>query len=150
MLPVVSRDDGVDAAVEALMGRLRGRIPKDGNPRIAVLPLSSMRSRDYSTRLGMQTAESITAALGREGYDRLADPRRTESEINRAKLTQTKIEADPASLRGVVEADYLLLGWVRNDVDEYIRSQRTVIAGDSGGDTGYTTRRQEAEDFGEY
>jgi TolB-like protein len=150
MLPVVSRDDGVDAMVEALMGRLRGRIPSEGNPRIAVLPLSSMRSRDYSTRLGMETAESIIAGLRREGYQDLAEPRRTESAVTRAGLTQTKIEANPAGARGVVDADYLLMGWVRNDIDEYFNARRTVIAGDSGGDSGYTTRRQEAEDFGEY
>ncbi len=149
-LPVVSRESGMNAAVDALVGRIRGRITTTPAPRFAVLPLTSMHSRDYSTRLGRETAEALVAGLRREGFENVMEPARAESVIAREGLTQSTIDRDPTCVQGVIEADYLLLGWVRNDVDAYLGTRRTVIAGDAGGDIGYASPRQEAEDFSDY
>lgn len=154
-LPVVSRDRGLDAASDAVAGAIRSRIGRSTNPRIAVMPLSSMRNRNYSTPLGIEAAERITAGLKREGYYDLVTPTRTEQMIKDVGVTVTQIDFDASVIQDKIAADYLVIGWVRNDVDELIRAtqstQPTRIAGDAGiGDTGYISPRREAEDFSDF
>ncbi|MCB9852992.1 MAG: redoxin domain-containing protein [Phycisphaerales bacterium] len=154
-LPVVSRDRGLDAASDAVASAIRSRIGRATNPRIAVMPFSSMRNRNYSTPLGIEAAEGITASLKREGYYDLVAPTRAKQMVKDAGVTVTQIDFDASVIQDKISADYLVIGWVRNDVDELIRatqsSQPTRIAGDAGiSDTGYVSPRREAEDFSDY
>ena len=148
-LPVVSRDEGLTAAADAVATAVRNRVGRSTNPRIAVMPLSSMRNRNYSTPLGREAADSIVASLKREGYYDLVKPARTERMVKDAGVTATQIDFDATVVENKIDADYLVFGWVRNDVDEMIRAQNvTRIAGDAGGiDDGYVPPRREAEDF---
>ncbi len=148
-LPVVSRDDGLTAASDAIAAALRSRVGRSSNPRIAVAPLSSMRTRDYSTPLGRDASDAIVASLKREGYYDLVPPVRAERLMKDAGVTATQIDFDASVVQNKLDADYLVFGWVRNDVDELIRARSaTRLAGDAGGiDDGYIAPRREAEDF---
>lgn len=148
-LPVVSRDDGLTAASDAVAAALRSRVGRSSNPRIAVAPLSSMRTRDYSTPLGRDASDAIVASLKREGYYDLIPPVRAERLMKDAGVTATQIDFDASVVQDKLDADYLVFGWVRNDVDELIRARSaTRLAGDAGGiDDGYIAPRREAEDF---
>jgi len=154
-LPVVSRDDGLGAASDAVADAIRSRVGRSTNPRIAVAPLSSMRNRNFSTPLGEEAARRISDALKGEGYFDLVSPTRTERMLKDAGLSVTQIDFDASVTQGRIDADYLVIGWVRNDVDELIRARSatptTRIAGDVGAtDTGYVSPRREAEDFSDF
>lgn len=152
-MPVVSRDEGLDAAAAAVASAVRSRIGRSSNPRIAVMPLSSMRNWNYATPLGREAADAIVSHLKEEGYFDLVSPLRTRKALEDAGVTVTQIDFDSSVIQGKVDADYLLIGWVRNDVDELIRSRRTptAVAGDAGSsDDGYISPRRESEDFSEY
>lgn len=151
-LPVVARDEGLGAVADAVASAVRSRVGRSTNPRIAVMPLSSMRNRNYATPLGREAANEIVKSLKKEGYYDLVSPRRTARAVRDAGATATQIDFDASVIQGKIEADYLLMGWVRNDVDELIRArQATRVAGDAGAsDEGYISPRREAEDFSEY
>lgn len=120
------------------------RMSQRRNPRIAILPFQKVN--DSGDPLGLETALRVRDGLRTAGYYDLVSPKRTESIFADAGLSPMKVDFDPASIRGKVRADYVIIGWIRgND------TQRRYFAGEGvGGDDTYSSPRRDTAIYDEY
>lgn len=97
---------------------LEAQVDRTANPRIAVLPFGSTRDRSRPVALGLETAERIVALLRQDGYYDLVGPARTQRMIRDADLSALGIDFDPALIKGELNVDYLLFGWLSGNVED--------------------------------
>jgi thiol-disulfide isomerase/thioredoxin len=129
-------------------GLLAAAVDRSLNARIAILPFPSSSNRARPCVFGRRTAAHLHAALQRRGYYDLIEPEQTERMIRRLGSTALAIDFDPESVKGRLACDYLLVGWVRGNVQGYVSQPR--IVGDTAdenptGDTGFRPRRDRTE-----
>lgn len=107
---------------------IAAKIDRSGNPRVAVLPFSSLPARAKAGPTGVAAAERVVGALKDRGYYDLVEPRRAQGMIDGVGQTAVSIEYDPTTIQGKIAADYLVIGWLRG-VEERGAAKRTTVAG---------------------
>jgi len=120
------------------------RMQQRRNPRVAVLPFE--RVSDPGDPLGLETALRVRDGLRGAGYYDLISPKRAESIFEDAGLSPMRVDFDPATIRGKVRADFVIIGWIRGNA-----SETRYFAGDGvGGDDTFTTPSRDAAIYDEY
>jgi len=102
-----------------LVAQVRDKIDRSNNPRIAILPFPSVTSRTRAGPLGQATATAVEAELRRAGFFDLIPPDRTERQIRSIDLSTIAIDFDPARVKGRLNGDYLLIGWLKGNVEDH-------------------------------
>ncbi len=103
---------------DAVAGRVSNR-----TRRIAVLPICGTGSPTQATPFGTQVADQTLSALRRSGYMDLVEPGDALRQLDEHKLSVASIEFDPGVVRGYVEADYVVLGWLGGKEDRVSSSE---------------------------
>jgi len=98
---------------DEMAAQIAQRIDRGENPRIGVLPFPTGMGRREADALGVLTADYLIEALQKQGFFDFVKPQQTQRLIQQANLTPTSIEYDPASVKGAVQCDYLVVGWLR-------------------------------------
>ncbi len=111
----IARTGDVTTLAREAVKLISPHIDRSGNPRIAVLPFSSLPARAKAGPEGMAAAERVVAALKDKGYFDLVDPSRAQRMIDGIGKTAVAIEYDPTTVQGKIAADYLVIGWLRGD-----------------------------------
>jgi thiol-disulfide isomerase/thioredoxin len=111
------RTESADAGrlAEAVGDQVAGRLDRSANPRIAVAPFGSLRDRGRAGRLGRETAERVERALKDRGYYDVRPPARSLAAMEKAGVTLLAADFEPAQLKNRIDADYLVIGWIRGD-----------------------------------
>jgi hypothetical protein len=100
-----------------LVAILTTRLDRTANPRIALLPFGSSRDRRYVSPLGKDTARAVEAGLREKGFYDLISASRSERMVEDAGLSPVALEYDSTLAKGKLACDYLLIGWIRGDVE---------------------------------
>ena len=85
------------------------------NARIAILPFPSSRNPARAETIGHETAEKVRQELRRRGYYDLMTPDQTEKMIAASGLTALSIDYEPAVVKGKLNCDFLVTGWIRGE-----------------------------------
>lgn len=98
---------------DAMAAQIAQRIDRGENPRIGVLPFPTGMGRREADALGVLTADYLVEALQKQGFFDFIKPAQTQKLVQQASLTPTSIEYDPGSVKGAIQCDYLVVGWLR-------------------------------------
>lgn len=147
-LPEVTADPA-DAArlAEQAAGLLSNQIDRSSNARIAVVAFRTARSRRQAGPFGRQTAEALQDALRQRGYYDLIGLSEADRMIRRLGLTLLDIEFDPSRVYDGADCDYLIVGWLRGDVDADVASESLAADGTNdnpGAEASYENPRDAA------
>lgn len=93
------------------------KIDRSSNPRIAIQPFPSVYDRLHATEFGIVTAKAVEELLRNRGYYDLIGPAKTRELIKRLNTTALAIEYDPTVVKDRFPADYLVMGWLRGNIE---------------------------------
>ncbi|MFQ5423732.1 MAG: TlpA disulfide reductase family protein [Phycisphaerae bacterium] len=125
---------------------LAAKVDRAANPRIAVAPFAPTSNRKQPSTLGIDTAKRIVAGLRDRGYFDLVGPVRTGHLIDDAGFSTLAIDYAPALIKGRLNVDYLLIGWLRVGNGHARPVPALAVGGDDdspGGDEAFEHRRPE-------
>lgn len=113
---VVARNDEPARLAEQAAGLVERRLDRTRNPRLAIVPFSSLPSRAKAGPLGLDVASRLSRNLRDRGFFDQIEPARAQSMLDGAGQTILTVEYDPTAVQGRISADYLLIGWLRGDI----------------------------------
>lgn len=104
-----------DLLVGQIVSYAAARLDRTANRRIAVLPFPSSKRRGQAGPLGFDMARKVVSGLRDRGFHDLMGPTEAQRMIERAGLSAMAIDYDPLVTRGRLDADYLIVGWLKGD-----------------------------------
>ncbi len=93
------------------------RADRAKNPRIAILPFGDAKDRRGATALGRETADQLAASLKEKGYFDIIPPAQTQKLIDEIGFSAMSIEYEAGLIKGRLNADFLILGWIRTQTN---------------------------------
>ncbi len=113
---ITARSDDPARLAEQAANLVDRRLDRSVNPRLAIVPFSSLSGRAKAGPLGDDLSHRISNNLRDKGFFDQVAPARTQAMLDGAGQTVMAIEYDPSAVQGRIAADYLLIGWLRGDV----------------------------------
>jgi len=102
-----------DLLARQIVSYAAARLDRTRNRRIAVLPFPSSKRRGQAGPLGFDMARKVISGLRDRGFHDLMGPVEAQRMIERAGLSAMAIDYDPSVTRGRMDADYLIVGWLK-------------------------------------
>ncbi|MBN2562740.1 MAG: redoxin domain-containing protein [Phycisphaerae bacterium] len=96
---------------------MASRIDRTANPRIAIVPFAASNDRRRAQAFGLEAARRVVEALRRRGHHDLITPERAQRMIDDARMTPMAIEFDPSQIQRRFPCDFIVIGWLRGNVD---------------------------------
>lgn len=116
--PITARPASAARLATQAVRKLVARLDRTTNPRIAVAPFAPVVNPRRDTLLGRNAARLVVEGLRSEGFYDLVAPARTRRMIEDIGITSLGVDHDPSILRGHLNVDYLILGWLRAPASE--------------------------------
>ncbi len=88
------------------------RAELSANPRIAVLPFGSVKDRRRPAAYGFAIARHSVDGLADRGFNDLIGPADTQQIVDNLGISPLAIDVDPTLIRGHLDVDFLLMGWM--------------------------------------
>ncbi len=104
-----------DLLAGQIVSYVAARLDRTQNRRIAVLPFPSSKRRGQAGPLGFDMARKVVSSLRDRGFHDLMGPVEAQRMIERAGISAMAIDFDPSVTRGRMDADYLIVGWIKGD-----------------------------------
>ncbi len=104
-----------DFLARQIVSYAAARMDRSANRRIAVLPFPSSKRRGQAGPLGFDMARKVVSGLRDRGFHDLMGPVESQRMIERAGISAMAIDYDPLVTRGRMNADYLIVGWLKGD-----------------------------------
>lgn len=105
-------------------------VDRSSDPSIAVLPFTSARDRKRPAAYGFAFARRIVEGLRRDGYSDLVGPADTQHMVDDLGVSPLAIDVDPTLIRGHLDVDYLVTGWLGDSFSDTAATLFVKNAGD--------------------
>jgi len=113
-IPELTADPASPRRLAEQIGQfVTARVDRANNPRIAILPLADAKERRRPIPLGIATADELETYLKEQGYYDVVPPAQTRKILEESGLSAMSIDYEPSLVKGKLDADYLVIGWLR-------------------------------------
>lgn len=113
-LPELASDPASPRRLAEQIGQyLTARVDRATNPRIAILPMADAQERRRPIPMGIETADELETYLKEQGYYDVIPPARTLKTLEQCGLSTMSIDYEPGLVKGKLDADFLVIGWLR-------------------------------------
>lgn len=103
---------GSDQVAREIARFVEDRAELSTKPRIAVLPFGSVKDRRRPAPFGFAIARRVVVGLADCGFSNLIGPADTQRIVDNLGISLLAIDVDPTLIRGHLDVDFLLIGWL--------------------------------------